>query len=320
MNMISMLLIVWINWAKPDRFPVTLNNTEDLPHRKIRIAYLMKGIVALNSVLMKINLLFAKYHNKSIFEVSFYVPETELSVLNSPQGKGYKELFESYDTKLIAAPNIDDEEKKLLAVSKNIYDNSPDILITNAALVDFSHYFITSLRPAPITIGLVYGPPPQYAPLILDWSISAVKHPLMDCPVDCSLINLEFELPNRKDTVAYTKTDINLPHDAFILMSAGRFPKFQNQEFWKSIHDILIDHPGVYYVAIGVEENQISFLRNVLSPETTRRVRFLGWRADYLNFLILADVVLDTYPSGGGVVLVDAMSLGIPIVSFRMTI
>ncbi len=33
--------------------------------------------------------------------------------------------------------------------------------------------------------------------------------------------------------------------------------------------------------------------------------------------LSMADVVVDTYPSGGGMIVVDAMAMGIPVVSFK---
>jgi glycosyltransferase involved in cell wall biosynthesis len=43
----------------------------------------------------------------------------------------------------------------------------------------------------------------------------------------------------------------------------------------------------------------------------------LGWRQDPLNLFCLADVVVDTFPLGGGHVLIEAMALGIPFVSFE---
>ena len=53
-------------------------------------------------------------------------------------------------------------------------------------------------------------------------------------------------------------------------------------------------------------------------PEALKnRVIRLGWRSDYLSTLATADVVIDTYPSGGGVVLMDAMAFSIPVVSFH---
>jgi glycosyltransferase involved in cell wall biosynthesis len=56
----------------------------------------------------------------------------------------------------------------------------------------------------------------------------------------------------------------------------------------------------------------------MLTGEMKRRIHFLGWRgSDYLRGLSLAEVVIDTFPSGGGGVLLDALALGIPCVSFE---
>ena len=52
------------------------------------------------------------------------------------------------------------------------------------------------------------------------------------------------------------------------------------------------------------------------SPGVRSRVRFLKWEPNYLKILAMADIVIDTFPSGGGFVLMDAMALGIPVVSF----
>jgi glycosyltransferase involved in cell wall biosynthesis len=87
---------------------------------------------------------------------------------------------------------------------------------------------------------------------------------------------------------------------------------------WKAIIDLLNDHPETYYLAMGVEESQIPFISSMLSPAIRPQIRFTGWRgSDYLSTLCLADIYLDTFPSGGGGVLVDAMALGIPVVSFK---
>src|SRR5262249_33660377 len=37
----------------------------------------------------------------------------------------------------------------------------------------------------------------------------------------------------------------------------------------------------------------------------------------YLSLLSGADIVIDTFPSGGGTILFDAMSLGVPVVTFK---
>ena len=302
--------------AEPHRFDPALP-VEPLCNRKIRLAYLMRGLTEVNSVLLKINLLFAKAHDKSRFEITFFAPEPEPSVLVSLQGQEHMKLIESYNCNVVLAPNLDSVEERLLALTKSIYDAKPDILITSITLADFNHYFITSLRPAPVLIGFNMGPPPQFISPNLDWGISWTKHPLIDCPVGCSLVDLEIKLPKRSEIAVYSKEEFNLPKNACILLSGGRHPKFQDMEFWKAILDVLTGYPNVYYLAVGVEECQIPFLESLLSPEIKTRIRFLGWREDYLRILGMADIVIDTYPSGSGVVLLDAMALDIPIVSFE---
>lgn len=47
------------------------------------------------------------------------------------------------------------------------------------------------------------------------------------------------------------------------------------------------------------------------------RVKLVGWEKGFLKVLSVADAIVDTFPSGGGVTIVDAMALGIPGVSFK---
>ena len=57
----------------------------------------------------------------------------------------------------------------------------------------------------------------------------------------------------------------------------------------------------------------------MVSQDVKGRIRFFDWRReeDYLKILCLADILIDTFPSGGGAILFDAMALGIPVVSFK---
>jgi len=302
--------------AEPYKFDPALP-TESLHNRKIRLAYLMKGLTDVNSVLMKINILFARAHDKSRFDISFFALESDSSVFNSLQGRDHLKLIRSSDCNVVLAPDLDSAEERLLALTKSIYETKPDILITSITLADFYHYFITSLRPAPVLIGFNMGPPPQFVSPNLDGCISWTKHPLIDSPVSCSLVNLEVELPKRSDIAVFSKEELNLPENTCILASGGRPQKFQDKEFWKALLEILYDYPDVYYLAMGVQEYQIPFLKNLLSPEIRTRIRFLGWRGDYIRILGMANIVIDTYPSGSGVVLFDAMAMNIPVVSFE---
>ncbi len=290
---------------------------EPLSDRKIRLAYLMFGALHSNSVLVKINYMLAKYHHKDCFDITFFIPDPQETVYDSKHALQTISQLRGYGCDVVISPNGSDQLKRLRAVASQIYDYQPDILITSAILADFEHYFIASLQPAPLIVGLIQGPPQQFASPDMDWGISWSKHPLIDIPCDGSLIKIGLDLPTRKSISPYRKSDFNIPEECRVIMSGGRYVKFENINFWKAILEILLKYPDLYYVVFGVSLEQLPFLETLLTPALSKRILLLGWRDDCLNILCLADVLVDTYPSGGGHVLIDAMSLGIPFVSFE---
>jgi predicted O-linked N-acetylglucosamine transferase (SPINDLY family) len=301
--------------AKPLRYEPRLD-PRCLDGRKIRLAYLMFGMCDMNSVVVKINLLFAQFHDKSRFEVVFFVPQDKIAVFGSAQGSRTIERLQEFHCKVVI-PRAKSEEERVFEVSRVINQYQPDILVTSALLGHLIDYFIVALRPAPLTVGFIMGPPQQFALHCLDRGIPFTKHPLMDAPCDCSLVDLEVDLPVRDNLMLYTKQQFNIPEESILLMSGGRHVKFQEPAFWSAIFDIMHNHPDVYYVVVGTEENEIPFLQAMVPAKSSSRLSFFGWREDFLKILSLADIVIDTFPSGGGVVLMDAMALGIPVVSFK---
>jgi glycosyltransferase involved in cell wall biosynthesis len=298
--------------------PHRLHTTNQPAYRrgdKIRVAHLVKGITESNSILVEIDLIFARFYDRSNFDVTFFIPEPEDVVARSAQAKHHIKQFESLGCAVVMAPSLSNEAERLLALAKTIYEFSPHVLLTSTALADYRHYFITSLRPAPISIGLVQGPPAQFAPPILDWCIAWTKHPLMDCPVDCSWVEIKLDYPEARFSGSYSRKSLGLPDSCCVLLSAGRPTKFQSQEFWQAIVDILKDYPDVFYLAIGPREDEVPFLSSILNDGVRSRIRCLGWREDFLQILPACDILIDTYPNGGGQVIVQAMALGIPFVA-----
>lgn len=287
-----------------------------LTGRKIRLAYLVYGAPHKNSVLVKINQMFAKHHNKDLFEVAFFIPE-KVSMLrgNYKQIQDHKKDFLSCNVAVFFAQK-NGAEARLISCGQQIYDFQPDILITSAALADLEHYFIASLKPAPLIIGLLQGPPQQFVAPSLDHAISWSRHPLIDSPTNTSLVRLGVKLPDITSVPHTTRTEFNIPDDAVVLMSAGRYVKFQHRDFWRNLIKIMSEHPNSYFVVVGAERNQITCLSEFDINHIENRMRFLGWRTDCVSLLTIADILIDTYPSGGGHVLIDAMALGVPFVSF----
>jgi glycosyltransferase involved in cell wall biosynthesis len=259
----------------------------------------------------------ARYHRKDRFEITFFIPDPQRIVNKSKQASETVRQLRGYGCDVIVSPNGSDLAKRLRAVASQIFDYQPDILITSALLAELEHYFIASLQPAPLIVGLIQGPPQQFAAPDMDWGISWSKHPLLDAPCNASLVHIGLDLPKRESITPYSKRDLHIPDQCRVMMSGGRHVKFQNPDFWKAILEILSRHTDLYYVVFGASKEQVPFLETLLTPALSQRVVLLGWREDCMNILCLADVLIDTYPSGGGHVLVDAMALGIPFVSFE---
>jgi glycosyltransferase involved in cell wall biosynthesis len=281
--------------------------------RKVRIAYLAYLQMDGTSVFHRINQSFAKYHDKTRFEIAFFTPEPKSLF----QNRNTIDFFREHECRLVTAPEITSAADRVFWIADQIHRYGPDLLVTNAGLADLHNYFVAALRPAPVMISAIYGAPPQYTSPLFDWGIAAAKHPLMDSPCSSSLVELELDLSEHANVQPCGKKVFGIPENGFVLMSAGRHPKFQDPRIWKAMGPIIQSHPQVYWVLIGVKEQQIPFLSEILTPELKARLRFMGWRKDYLSILGSANLVIDTFPSGGGFTLIDAMALGIPVVSFE---
>ncbi|MBN1301175.1 MAG: glycosyltransferase family 4 protein [Melioribacteraceae bacterium] len=303
-----------------DSYNVKFINKPEKPEEgKIRIAYLIKDGTIKDGTLMKVMRHFAVHHDKSKYDIRFYFPESEAVVNNSEGGKAHVKLLESYGWKVFAAPNAKEVDQKLISLAHSINRFNPHIMVTTQGLADFKHYFVSLLKPAPVLLGLVLGN-------ALEFSIShkfnhAIAWPQqiqMASPVDTSVFNMEVELPNKENVVTVKPDAFGVLPGQKILMSVGRFPKFQNREYWQTIVGLLTDNPDFDYVVIGPKEAEIPFLNELEGYFSVKnRIHLMGWIYNYYNYLASADLVLSTYPMGGGIVMMDTMSLSIPILTFE---
>ncbi len=299
------------NMAQPYRFYPKKRSLSSNTS-KIKVAYLSYLATDKTSVFYRINLSLAQFHDKSKFEIAFFIPRPESEFENS---NNIEKLLKKHNCQVILTPssNYLSEEEALIWIAKKIYQFSPHILVTNAGLADLRQYFIMSLTPASLIVNSLYAGPAQYVSPNADWSIASAIHPLLDSPCDTSFVGLELDLTKHKNTESYDKQFFEIPSNSLVILSAGRPQKFQSIEFWKVIIDLLNLHQDLYYVAIGLNQDQLPIS---LPQEISSRFRILKWREDYLKILGIADIVIDTYPSGGGFILVDAMALGIPVITF----
>lgn len=301
-------------YSSPQRSVGTPSSIFMVPaNKKIRLAYLVYGAKHSQSVLIKILCDFARLHDQVRYEVAFFVPDSNIDY--GGQVSVNVEKLRKAGGRVIEAGSAS-ELDCLYKTAQHINEFSPHILVTTAVLTDYAQYFISMLVSVSVRIGLCYGPPAQYIAPTLDWVISPSIHPLLDSPCNGSLVNLEQELPSCAMVSAYSRQDLVIPPDSVVILSAGRPAKFQNREFWKAIVNILEVYPQAFFVAVGLAEPP-PFLAELMHPSLQTRFLNVGWRDDYLNILATADIVVDTFPSGGAVTVLDAMGLAIPVVSFH---
>lgn len=278
--------------------------------RLLRVAYLVYGATHTNSVLVRLLTDFSRYHDRELFECLFFSPDANLL----PSRPINCELLRAAGGELIAVDSAD-EKVCLIETEKMLRDCQPDIVVSVAALADYRQYYLFCCCPTAARIALCYGPPAQYVPPTADFVISATWHPLIDSPCDGTVVEIQATLPERPTLSDGLPEGIAIPDEAVVLMAAGRSEKFLDREYWQAIFDVLETHPDTYFVAFGLTDLP-PFLGELLKSDIKRRVIILGWLVDYHGLLARANIVIDTYPSGGGLTIMDSMSYGIPVVSF----
>lgn len=281
--------------------------------KKIKIAYLVFGINHANSVIIKLLAQYAKYHDVKQFDVVFFIVESSKNNLEIENAN--IALLKSTGAKVVQTGS-ESKFKCLLEAAHKIIKFHPDILVSTAVLANYAHYFVFSLIQGVKKISYCYGPPEQYIPPDVDYVICPAIHPVIDSMIQPVVIPLEFDFSNTLTTKAVSRESIGIPNDAVIIVAAGRPSKFLNKEYWKAIFATLTTCDNAYFVGIGLTVIP-PFFSELLPEQMKSRVKVFGWQDEYLKTLKLADIVIDTFPSGGGVVLLEAMANNIPVITFQ---
>lgn len=294
------------------------NSTDSLSQKKpekIRVAYLVSGLSSSTSIVPKMLLTMLTHHDFSHFEISVFTTETYHSTLRS-SGRIFINQFKELGCKIYFTPHFVFENNKIFSIAKKINSLKPHILVTFAALADFEQFFIFSLKPAPVRIGFVLGSPAQFISPSFDYGISWINHIILDCPVPClnsGITHMPKERPEKK----LTKADFGIPEKTTVLISSGRYVKFQDVDFLRTVTELLKEHPDLHYIIIGPTKDQIPSMNTHESEEIKNQIHIFEWNDHYEDYLSIADIYIDTYPSGGGITLYDAAILRLPIISFR---
>jgi hypothetical protein len=292
------------------------HDTLDRPRsERLRIAHLMQALTESNSVLTKIDRVFARHYDKSRVEVAYFSADGERAVQASADAQATIEAVRNSGWDVLTVPDTGSVRQELLELGTRIHAFAPDILVTSAALATFKNYYVVSLRPAPLTIALHQGPSPQFTWHTFDHAISWFETNIVDCPTNCSHVPLEIDLPDPAAVSPTPRGALRIPAAATVVASGGRPAKFGDPAYWRAVDELMRQHDDLYWLCLGLSRDDVP--AGVLGDESAQRMRFVGWRSDYLELLAAADLVADSYPVGGGVFLMEAMALALPVVSFE---
>ncbi|MGQ0619424.1 MAG: glycosyltransferase [Panacagrimonas sp.] len=113
--------------------------------------------------------------------------------------------------------------------------------------------------------------------------------------------------------------EFGLPADAFVIGVVAQLIERKGHRFLiQAMPDLLARYPGLFVLCFGQGAMQATLEAQARSLGVAQRVRFVGFRNDLLHWLGRLDLV--AHPAlmeGLGVALLQASSLGIPIVAAR---
>lgn len=285
--------------------------------RKVRVAFLASDIALVGSVMVKIQLLIAQNIDRERFEAIICVPHSRAAVELSAAGRDNLECFTDAGCEFVFLHG-ELSESSIHRFAQEIGEKMPDVLFTAAGIARMTDYYISALHPAPLTIALLQGPHAQFVSPSYDGAIAWIGQLITDSPIDCDQVDLEINLPIPVEIPAsLIRAELGLSETANVVLCGGRPQKFQDPNFWRAMGKVLDANPDSYFLLIGPNREDIEFLSSVASPAAIDRMKFVGWRSDYLKYISIADVALDTFPSGGGVLLFEVMALGVPFIGFE---
>jgi predicted O-linked N-acetylglucosamine transferase (SPINDLY family) len=111
----------------------------------------------------------------------------------------------------------------------------------------------------------------------------------------------------------HSREEFGIPEDAVLLVSANREVRYAKKPFWKEIAQVMERHPNVYFIPLGLSDTDGLLPSGSVVRD---RIRTLGFRTDVIRFMKMSDIYVDYFPSGGGSSLIEAMQVGLPIISF----
>ena len=114
---------------------------------------------------------------------------------------------------------------------------------------------------------------------------------------------------------------MNIPAHAKVVFSSGSHQKYApigSPSFKEVVSDILSAHPDAVFYIVGIEKED-HFWPELKKRFPERLVIYgkLDYATGYLQLLAASDLVIDSYPVGGGTAITDAVKAGKPVLTLH---
>lgn len=295
-------------------YVATMPEIKREPNKLPRVLYVGRGIVEHNSILMRILRQIAKYHNRQSIDVIFCFPESERQIDASTQGRGHLDYFRDLGYQVVLGAGHQSELQNCLELAVAIRAQNADLVMFSAVCVTMYSYFLSNLSLGKKLGVFAQGDPGLFCAPHADFGIAVTKHAQIDSPFFCPYIPIEHELPSLDPEIYSLRLERLRGSKKRTIVVGGRLAKFKDAQLWQHLTRVLIENPYTSLRILGCERQQVI---NAFSEVVQPRVEVYPWSENYTDKLAEGDLCIDTYPSGGGIMLLEAMALKVPVVTFQ---
>lgn len=286
---------------------------------KIRIGFLLAGDDMPESTLVRTVLSLIAGHDTSRFQQFVYslFPSSEI-VAKNPVFASWVESISKSGALYCGGPDSRGLSGLTQLRDAMIRDRL-DVVVYSMQVLD--HAALAFMRPAPLSCAVNLGNPLGYTQRHIDFSVVFQMHGQMEALCQSKLLQYSFDFEQAalraRMSPPVTRRQLGLPEKSTVIMSGGQAYKFDSEAFWRMVREVLEKRADAVWACGGLEPGKLPPAASQLASSVLARVIPLGWRTDYsAHILPLADIVVDTFPAGGGQSILEAMGHGKPSLSF----
>ena len=232
-----------------------------------------------------------------------------------------KALFERANTVLMPS----DQHEELIPL---IVEGQFDMIVYPEVGMSSAIYYLSMLRLAPIQVGLM-GHPETSGSKSMDYFVSwknfhydQPKKQFTETVVQLEKLPICYDYPLEMDGIKKTRKSLGLPNNHQVLFTVPMMLFKIQPEFDEVIIKIIQEsqqHRVVLICYNRIEKFIFDRLKKKLTKNELKQLIFClpFKRRDYYALIKHSNVVLETFPFGGGNTVLHAMAAGTPVISLR---